>query len=222
MAMCTLNEVKGMNVNMENIKLEKLTNSQEVILDSLKRFMAINGYPPTVRELCEINNLSSSATIQLHLEKLQEKGYINKKDAKSRTLELLVPNEYDKDNRKVIKVPFYKMGLKNNIEDIPNHYVDILSSLVNIKKDIFVLKVKGNEMNGAGIFDKDLIIVERTDKVYNGSVVVAFNEYNEIVIRYFNKENDYIKLVATDDFVKPSIMKEAKIFGKVVGVYHKF
>ena len=69
--------------------MEKLTDRQEDILNALKQFIATRGYPPTVRELGEAVGLSSPATTQFHLNKLEEKGYIKKDNAKNRTIELL-------------------------------------------------------------------------------------------------------------------------------------
>ena len=74
--------------------MEELTKRQEDILKVLKKFMAKHGYPPTVREIGSMLNLSSPATTHFHLNKLEEKGYIRKNEAKNRALELLVPNEY--------------------------------------------------------------------------------------------------------------------------------
>ena len=74
--------------------MEKLTNRQATILDVLKRLIAKKGYPPTVREIGKAAGLSSTATTQFHLTKLEEKGYIKKDNSKNRTIEILVPNEY--------------------------------------------------------------------------------------------------------------------------------
>ena len=83
--------------------MEKLTQKQEVVLKELKKFMATKGYPPTVRELCALTNLNSTATIQVLLDNLVEKGYIRKEGEKNRTIELLVPNEYQKEQDGIIK-----------------------------------------------------------------------------------------------------------------------
>ena len=72
--------------------MEVLTKRQNDVLNVIKKFMATNGYPPTVREIAEIMNLSSPATIQVHLEKLEEKGYIKKHGNMNRTIELLTNN----------------------------------------------------------------------------------------------------------------------------------
>ena len=95
--------------------MEKLTQSQKNILQVLKKLMADKGYPPTVREIGEMAHLSSPATIHFHLNKLAEKGYIEKGGGKNRTLRLLVDNEYEeKDESKEIEsyenICLYKFG----------------------------------------------------------------------------------------------------------------
>ena len=85
--------------------MEKLTLRQSYVLQAIKKLLAKNGYPPTVREIGEEAHLSSPATIHFHLKKLEEKGYIKKGDNKNRTLELLVPNEYAPEKDNVVDVP---------------------------------------------------------------------------------------------------------------------
>ena len=82
--------------------MEKLTTRQEYILQVIKKLIAKNGYPPTVREIWAKANLSSPATIHFHLTKLEEKGYIKKGNSKNRTIEVLVPNEYIEKDESVI------------------------------------------------------------------------------------------------------------------------
>ena len=85
--------------------MEQLTKRQEDILKALMKFMAKHGYPPTVREIGTMLNLSSPATTHFHLNKLEEKGYIWKNEAKNRALELLVPNEYLEKDEQVVDIP---------------------------------------------------------------------------------------------------------------------
>ena len=73
--------------------MEKLTTRQAKVLREIKKYIAKNGFPPTVRELCATTNLTSTATIHVHLDHLEEKGYIKKTKEKNRAIELLVPNE---------------------------------------------------------------------------------------------------------------------------------
>ena len=85
--------------------MEKLTDRQKEILDTIKKFIAKNGFPPTVREIGKALNLSSPATTHFHLSKLESKGYIKKDKSKNRTLELLVPNEYVEEASDIATVP---------------------------------------------------------------------------------------------------------------------
>ena len=162
--------------------MEKLTVKQEKVLKALKKYLAENGYPPTVRELCNLTNLSSSATIHVHLDHLQEKGYIKKAKDKNRTIELLVPNEYDLKNDSVVSIPLLgKVTAGNPIEAIerPDEFFDIPAYMINPKKEVFSLNVSGDSMINAGIYDGDIVLVERSKVANNGEIVVAMNDDNE-------------------------------------------
>ena len=205
--------------------MEKLTSKQEVVLKEIKKFMAEKGYPPTVRELCKITNLNSTATIQVHLENLVQKGYIKKDAEKNRTIELLVPNEYNIDNESVISVPLLgKVTAGNPIEaiEMPDQYFDVPVSLINRKKEVFSLRVSGESMINVGIYDDDVIIVERCKTANNGDTVVAMTDENEVTVKTFYKEKDHIRLQPENDYMEPIILDNVTILGKVVGLYRKF
>lgn len=205
--------------------MEKLTNKQEYILNEIKKFMANKGYPPTVRELCSITGLSSTATIQVHLDNLVEKGYIRKEGEKNRTIELLVPNEYQDHQDRIITVPLLgKVTAGTPIEaiEMPNEYFEIPASLLSRKnKEIFTLTVSGESMINVGIYDGDVIIVERDNTANNGDTVVAMNDNNEATVKTFYKEKDHIRLQPENDTMEPIILKDCTILGKVIGLYRK-
>ncbi len=204
--------------------MEKLTARQNFVLDEIKKFMAKKGYPPTVRELCKITNLSSTATIQMHLNKLQEKGYIKKDIEKNRTIELLVPNEYSLNDDGIVAVPLLgKITAGNPIEaiEMPDEYFSLPLNLINNKKEVFTLKVSGESMVNVGIYDGDIIIVERCQTARNGDTVVAMNDENEVTVKTFYKENGYFRLQPENDYMEPIILKNVTILGKVVGLYRK-
>lgn len=205
--------------------MEKLTTRQEFILKAIKKLIAENGYPPTVREIGKLTNLSSPATIHFHIEKLAEKGYIKKDSTKNRTLELLVPNEYLEQNDDVIKVPLLgKVTAGTPIEAIetPDEVFSLPRELIPKNKEIFTLKVSGESMINVGIYDKDILIVERTNVAKNGDTIVAMNEDNEATVKTFYKENGYFRLQPENDTMQPIILKTVTILGKVIGLYRKF
>ena len=205
--------------------MEKLTIKQEKVLNELKKFIAEKGYPPTVRELCKLTNLSSTATVHVHLDHLQNKGYIKKDKEKNRTLELLVPNEYKNMDDSVVSLPLLgKVTAGNPIEAIetPNEYLEVPAFLINPKKETFSLNVNGDSMINAGIFDNDIVLVERTKNANNGEIIVAMNEKNEVTVKRFYKEKDHIRLQPENDSLDPIILDNCTILGKVVGLYRKF
>lgn len=211
------NETKGSEL------MEKLTRRQEDILDALKKAIAEKGYPPTVRELGKKVNLSSPATIHFHLEKLAEKGYIKKMEKANRTIELLVPNEY-LENEKVVSVPLLgKVTAGNPIEaiEVPDEYFDLPVTMIPKNKDIFTLKVQGESMINKGIFDQDIVIVERKKTANNGDIVVAMTEENEVTLKRYFKEEDHIRLQPENDTMAPIILPNCTILGKAIGLYRK-
>ena len=205
--------------------MEKLTDRQKNILDVIKQAIAKNGYPPTVREIGAKIGLSSSATTQFHIKKLEEKGYIKKNATKNRTIELLVPNEYIESDEKIVSVPLLgKVTAGNPIEaiEMPDEFFSIPVSLIPSKKEVFTLKVSGESMINVGIYDGDIIIVQRQNTANNGDTVVAMTEENTVTVKTFYKEKDYIRLQPENDYMLPIILPNCTILGKVIGLYRKF
>ncbi len=205
--------------------MEQLTKKQEAVLTALKKYIARKGYPPTVRDLCEVTGLSSTATVQVHLDNLQSKGYINKDNRKNRTIEILVPNEYDKKNESIISVPLLgKASCGNPIEAIeqPNEYFDLPVTMINGKSEVFTLKTSGDSMINVGIYDGDIIVVEKRNDAKNGDTVVALTDDNEVTVKTFYKEADHFRLQPENDYMEPIILDSVTILGKVIGLYRKF
>lgn len=205
--------------------MEKLTDRQKDILDVIKQAIAKNGYPPTVREIGAKIGLSSSATTQFHIKKLEEKGYIKKNATKNRTIELLVPNEYIENDEKIVSVPLLgKVTAGNPIEaiEMPDEFFSIPVSLIPSKKEVFTLRVSGESMINVGIYDGDIIIVQRQNTANNGDTVVAMTEENTVTVKTFYKEKDYIRLQPENDYMLPIILPNCTILGKVIGLYRKF
>lgn len=204
--------------------MEKLTSQQEKMLDKIKQYIVKCGYAPTVRELCQEMNLSSTATVQVHLNNLEKKGYLRKEDGKNRTIELLVDNEYIPKNEMVVDVPLLgKITAGNPIEAIerPDEYFSLPSYLIPNNKEVFTLLVDGTSMINAGILDGDIVIVERKNTANNGEIVVAMTDENEVTLKTFYKEKDYIRLQPENDTMEPFIMKNVTILGKAIGLYRK-
>ena len=205
--------------------MEKLTPKQEVILDILKKLIAKNGYPPTVREIGKEAHLSSPATIHFHLKQLELKGYIKQDLNKNRTLEVLVPNEYIEKDENVLSIPLLgkvTAGLPIEAIETYDEYLTIPTNMFKSKKELFSLKVSGESMINVGIYDGDIVIVEKTNDAKNGETVVAMNEDNEATVKTFYKEKDHIRLQPENDYMEPIIRKDVTILGKVIGLFRRF
>ncbi len=204
--------------------MEELTKRQEDTLKVIKKFIAAHGYPPTVREIGKMLNLSSPATIQVHLNCLADKGYIAKGDNRNRTIELKVENEYTKKEELAINIPLLgKITAGNPIEAIenPEEEFALPTYLIPKGKDVFALNVSGESMINAGIHDGDIVIVERQNTARNGEIVVAMNDDNEVTLKTFYKESDHIRLQPENDTMDPIILKNVSILGKAIGLYRK-
>ena len=189
--------------------MEKLTNRQQDILDTIKKLIAKNGFPPTVREIGAELGLSSSATTFFHIKKLMEKGYLKQGNSKNRTLELLVENEYLEKDEKVASVPLLgKVQAGNPIEaiEMPNEFFSVPIELLPRKKEVFTLRVSGESMINVGIYDGDIIIVERQETANNGDTIVAMTEDYGVTVKTFYKEKDHIRLQPENDYMEPIIL----------------
>ena len=204
--------------------MEKLTEKQKLMLETLKKYLAKYGYPPTVRELGSELDLSSPATTHFHLSKLESKGYIKKGKGKNRTLELLVPNEYLENNDSVVDVALIgTITAGSPIEAIenPNEYFSVPVNLIPKKKEIFALNVKGSSMINKGIRDGDIVLIEKKKDANNGEIVAAMTSENEVTLKTFYKEQNHIRLQPENDTMAPIILDNVTILGKAVGLYRK-
>lgn len=203
---------------------KKLTPRQQEILTYIKKYSAMHGYPPAIREICAGVGLSSPATVFVHIKNLEKNGFIKSTNNKFRTIELLVDNEYLEKNEDVIKVPLLgKITAGNPITAIeqPDEYFDLPASLMPKSGEVFTLHVSGESMINKGIYDNDYVIVKRQNDAKNGDIVVAMTDENEVTLKTFYKEKDHIRLQPENDTMKPLIFPNITILGKAIGLYRK-
>ena len=201
-----------------------LTLRQEEVLAYIKKYIAVHGYPPAIREICAGVGLNSPATVFVHLKNLEKNGIVRSTNNKFRSLELLVDNEYLDKGEDVIKVPLLgKITAGNPITAIeqPDEYFDLPASLVPKNGEVFTLHVSGESMINKGIFDNDYVIIKRQNDAKNGDIVVAMTDENEVTLKTFYKEKDHIRLQPENDTMEPLIFPNITILGKAIGLYRK-
>ena len=204
--------------------MELLTARQNEILAFIKKYMIAHGYPPTVREIGHAFGLSSPATIHSHLTSLALKGYIRKDNSKNRAIELLVKNEFATTNDDIIEVALLgTVTAGSPIEAIerPNEFFSLPATLIPLKKEVFTLLVDGDSMINAGIYDNDIVIVQRQNVANNGDIVVAMTDENTVTLKTFYKEKNYFRLQPENNALEPIILDKVTILGKAIGLYRK-
>lgn len=202
--------------------MNELSAKQRQILEYMKQEVREKGYPPSVREICEAVGLKSTSTVHGHLSRLEKKGLIRRDPTKPRAIEIL-DEDYALPEKELVQVPIIgnitagsPILAVENIEDtfpIPVEYVH--------NDKVFMLKVRGESMIGAGIFDKDLILVRQQSTASNGDIVVALIE-DYATVKTFYKEKDYIRLQPENPSMTPIMVRDVTILGKVIGLFRKF
>ena len=196
----------------------KITAKQQEILEYIKETILKKGYPPAVREICEAVHLKSTSSVHSHLETLEQNGYIRRDPTKPRAIEIL-DDCFNLTRREVVNVPILgsiaagqPLLAQENIENYFPIPVDVLPNA-----EIFMLKVKGESMINAGIYNGDHILVAQQSHADNGEIVVGLLEDSATVKRFYKEDNHY-RLQPENDFMEPIICNEVQILGKVVGL----
>ena len=201
---------------------KNITKRQEDVLNYIKKYIVDHGFPPSTREIGAALGLSSPATVHTHLKKLEDAGCIRKTNSKFRTIEVVGVNEYQKKDEEVVKVPLLgRVACGNPIEAIenPDDWFTLPVSLIPAKETIFTLQCSGESMINKGIYDGDIVIVQRQKTARNGDIVVAMTDENEVTLKTFYKEKDHIRLQPENDTMSPIILQNCVILGKAIGLY---
>lgn len=198
----------------------KISAKQQEILNYIKDEILKKGYPPTVREICEVVHLKSTSSVHSHLETLENNGYIRRDPTKPRAIEI-VDEEFNLSRREMMNIPIIgkvAAGLPllavENIED----YFAIPSEFLPTNEEFFILIVQGDSMINCGIYEGDMLIVQKQSIARNGDIVVALVD-DSVTVKRFYKEDDYIRLQPENDFIDPIIVPDCNIVGKVIRLY---
>ena len=200
----------------------KITDKQREILEYMKEQILSKGYPPTVRDICEAVNLKSTSSVHSHLETLEKNGYIRRDPTKPRAIEIIDEN-FNLTRREMVNVPLVGRVAAGEpilaVENIESYFPIPAEYMPNAES--FMLRVKGESMINAGIFDGDQILVQKCDTARNGEMVVALVD-DSATVKTFYKEGDHIRLQPENDTMEPIIVPDCSILGKVFGVFRFF
>lgn len=201
---------------------KNITKRQEDVLVYIKKYVVDHGFPPSTREIGAALGLSSPATVHTHLKRLEDAGCIRKTNSKFRTIEIVGDNEFSKKEEDLVKVPLLgKISCGSPIEAIenPDDWFTLPANLIPAKETVFTLKASGESMINKGIYDGDIVIVQKQKVARNGDIVVAMTDEGEATLKTFYKESDHIRLQPENDTMSPIILDNCVILGKAIGLY---
>ena len=206
----------------------KLGKRQLAIYDFIRSYSDEHGYPPSVREIGAAVGLASPSTVHMHLKVLEEQGLIKRDSKKPRTIEVMdkgedpdqplasVTQDVDRDVMRLPLVGRVAAGTpilaEQNIEDtlsLPTSIVGDASS--------FILRVRGESMIKAGIFDGDYIVVKEQHDAHDGEIVVALID-DSATVKTFYRERDRIRLPPENDSMEPIYVDDPVILGRVTAL----
>jgi repressor LexA len=198
-----------------------LTKRQKEIFDFISRYAAKTGYPPTVREIGKAVGLHSSSTVHAHLANLEKIGLLRRDPSKPRAIEVL----FDRAKRTILPekglplVGLVAAGEPILAEENVEEYIEI-PDVIGGEDGDYILRVRGESMKKAGIFEGDYVVVRPAEEASDGEIVVALIGEEATVKRFF-RENDHVRLQPENDEMEPIRTTEARILGRVVGVFRK-
>ena len=204
--------------------MSDLSVKQQQILDYLKSEVREKGYPPSVREICDAINLKSTSTVHGHLTRLEKKGYIRRDPSKPIAIEILDDEPVFEENQQVVNVPIIGTITAGSpilaVENIDGTFPIPIQYITG--ENMFMLRVRGESMINAGIFDKDLILVKQQRNADNGDIVVALIDDEYATVKRFFAENGHIRLQPENPSMSPIIVEKCTVLGKVTGLFRKF
>lgn len=211
----------------------KLGKRQVAIYQFIRSYTDEHGYPPSVREIGSAVGLASPSTVHMHLKVLEEHGLIKRDSKKPRTIEVTADRtaaqqdegaqplaRVDQDvNENVIRLPLVgrvaagvPILAEQNVEEtlaLPTSVVGDASS--------FVLRVRGNSMINAGIFDGDYIVVKEQHDAHDGEIVVALLD-DSATVKTFYREPGRVRLQPENDTMEPIYVTNPVILGRVTAL----
>jgi repressor LexA len=198
-----------------------LTKRQKEIFDYIRKYAAKTGYPPTVREIGKAVGLHSSSTVHAHLSNLEKIGLLRRDPSKPRAIELLF-DKAKKTIRPESGLPLVGQvaaGAPILAEENVEEYIEI-PDVIGGEDGDYILQVRGESMKEAGIIGGDYVVVRPAEDANDGEIVVALIGEEATVKRIF-REKDHVRLQPENDEMEPILTTEARVLGKVVGVFRK-
>jgi len=193
--------------------MKGLTQRQREVYDFIREFIHRNHYPPTIREIATNFRFSVKGSYD-HVKALEKKGWLRCHGNRSRTIEIVRDAEADREE--VVSVPLLgsvAAGKPLFAEENLQGYVQVPA--VSLGKSMhFALRVKGDSMKDAGIYDGDMVVVAHQNTAENGDIVVAMVD-DAVTLKRFFMERNRVRLKAENPKYPPLFTQSVRILGKL-------
>lgn len=196
----------------------KIQSKLDAVHDYVKSFQSENGYPPSVREIATALKIKSTATVHYYLKKLEQSGVITKDAGRNRAIALTEE-----------ALPFVSVPLVGTVtagtpilavENLDGYY-PLPAEFTGANENSFMLRVRGDSMIEAGIFDGDKIICRKQESADNGDIIVALIDDSATVKRFFKRDGKII-LHPENSALSDIVLSDVCVLGKVTGLIRKF
>ena len=187
------------------------------VMDYIRKFSEENGYTPSVREIAKECDIKSTATVYSYLQKLQDRGYLNKANNKKRSVTLAKSSG--------VNIPLIGTVTAGQPIFAYENYEDYYTFPAGEFKgeELFMLRVQGTSMIDAGIMNGDKIVVRRQENAENGEIVVALVEDSATVKRFYRRDGKIILHPENESFCDMVYEgDQVRVLGKVVGLIRNY
>lgn len=208
--------------DVSNISISKqaLYPRQKQVLAFIEKYIADNGYAPTLTMIQDFLGVHSLSTVHEHLIKLEEKGFLRRSD-RGRKIELMLTQGSFAGS--IINVPLVGLITAgqpiDTIEEV-GEYLTLPSELVG-NKNVYCLKVRGDSMIEEYIVNGDFVLVEKVSHANRGDTVVAMLDDGTATLKKYYPGKRYVILKPANEKYKPIKSQNVTILGRVIGVFRK-
>ncbi|MCS7179123.1 MAG: transcriptional repressor LexA [Anaerolineae bacterium] len=217
-----------------NALLERLTERQRRILETVRDFIHERGYPPTVREIGQRVGIASTSHIKYHLDRLEEVGLIQRDPRSSRGIRLTVAGERTVGFGEIVAIPL--VGVIQAGQPIPvpasdfsllgiEETIELTRGILGDTRDLYALRVQGNSMIDALVHDGDIVVMRRVEEVENGEMAAVWlRDREEATLKRVYREGSRVRLQPANPNMAPIYIddpRQVQIQGKVVMVIRR-
>ncbi len=202
------------------MKNNDLSKKEKLVFDYLLKSINENGYAPSVRDIGASLGIKSTSSVHLYLHNLEAKGFIEQDANKKRTIRICAP--YARVSGKVPLLGSIAAGSPILAVENFDGYVDLpWNNAKYSTEELFALKIKGESMIDAGIFDGDVVIVRKSAYADNGQIVAALID-EEATVKTFYKEDGHFRLQPENRTMEPIIVDDVALLGVVVASFRQY